>query len=121
MQRARRADEIRPAAARPDRRNHFIPDILPAFYPAEVDTAYLNAGKLRAIGMLQKAATMQLSRGQQGAHPTVSVTLINETGHKLPSGYPEGRRMWINVKAYDDGQNQVYESGAFDAGTDSTG
>jgi len=64
--------------------------------------------------MLQKAASMALATGQTGNQPTVTVTITNETGHKLPSGYPEGRRIWINVKAYDINNNLVYESGAYD-------
>lgn len=47
----------------------------------------------------------------------MDVEIINETGHKLPSGYPEGRRMWINVLAFDINDNLVYESGAYDYNT----
>ncbi len=95
--------------------NYFIPDILPAWFPGEVDSLRLNAGKQRVISMLQKAASMALAPAQAGNRPAVRVTITNETGHKLPSGYPEGRRIWINVKAYDIGNNLVYESGAYDA------
>jgi hypothetical protein len=97
--------------------NYFIPDVLPGFFPTEVDPLQLLAGKQRAIGMLEKAASMSLSSGQYGGNPSVTVALINETGHKLPSGYPEGRRMWINLKAYDEGSNLVYESGNYDEAT----
>jgi hypothetical protein len=45
------------------------------------------------------------------------VRVTNETAHKLPSGYPEGRRIWLNVKAYDAADNLVYESGAYDPAT----
>jgi hypothetical protein len=97
--------------------NYFIPDVLPAMFPTEVDSLRLNAGKQRVITMLQMAASMALAPGQIGNRPTVTVTITNETGHKLPSGYPEGRRIWINVKAYDNLDNLVYESGAYDAAT----
>jgi hypothetical protein len=43
--------------------------------------------------------------------------VTNQTGHKLPTGYPEGRRMWINVKFYDAGMTLVSESGAYDPAT----
>ena len=43
--------------------------------------------------------------------------VTNETAHKLPSGYPEGRRIWINVKAYETHGTLVYQSGAYDAAT----
>jgi len=97
--------------------NHFIPDVLPSLYPGEVDSLRLNAGKQRAISMLQNAASMALAPGQIGSRPTVTVTITNETAHKLPSGYPEGRHIWINVKAYNDNNDMVYESGAYDAAT----
>jgi cytochrome c553 len=97
--------------------NHFIPDVLPHFFPAEVDVAQLQAAKQRAIDMLQKAATMTLEAAVVGVNPTVRVAIMNETAHKLPSGYPEGRRIWLNVRAYDESDALVYESGAYDAST----
>ena len=45
----------------------------------------------------------------------VDVKVTNLTGHKLPTGYPEGRRMWLNVVATDDNSTEVFESGAYDA------
>ena len=49
--------------------------------------------------MLRGAASVTAS--QQGSALAVRVT--NLTAHKLLSGYPEGRRLWINVKWYDAG------------------
>lgn len=43
--------------------------------------------------------------------------VINQTGHRLPTGYPEGRRMWINVRFLDDFYNVVQEIGAYDPQT----
>ena len=45
--------------------------------------------------------------------PALSVTVTNNTGHKLPTGYSEGRVMWLEVIAEYDGQ-VVYSSGAWD-------
>ncbi len=93
--------------------NTFVPDIVSTYYPDEVDVAQLADAKARATGMIEKAATMTLTREDYG----VSVRVFNETGHKIPSGYPEGRRMWLNVKAYDGTGQQIYESGAYDFAT----
>ena len=93
--------------------NTFIPDLVAQLYPGEVNTAALDAGKQRALFMLQNAATLNLSVSNNIA--TVKVT--NNTGHKLPSGYPEGRRIWINLQAYDAAGNIIYESGAYDYAT----
>jgi hypothetical protein len=97
--------------------NHFIPDILADYFPGEVDQAALADGKARAIAMLQKAALLDVVETGAGGQRLVTVTVTNDTGHKLPSGYPEGRRIWLNVKAYDAGLQMVYESGAYDAAT----
>src|SRR5262249_52768649 len=37
--------------------------------------------------------------------------------HKLPTGYPEGRRTWLHVEARDATSTLVWESGAYDAAT----
>jgi hypothetical protein len=41
------------------------------------------------------------------------LTVVNLTGHKLITGYPEGRRMWLNVRWYDDQDVLVREDGAY--------
>lgn len=69
----------------------------------------LDAGKIRAREMLQSAASVAAS--QDGAALRVRVT--NLSAHKLISGYPEGRRMWINVKWYDATNALVAEHGAY--------
>ena len=97
--------------------NHFVPDILPDFYPDEVDPAQLQAARQRALDMLVKAATLTLLQVPGPGVPAIAVSVMNETGHKLPSGYPEGRRMWLNVRGYDAQDGLIYESGAYDPGT----
>lgn len=57
--------------------------------------------------MLQRAAELALS--VEGV--TLTVTITNNTGHKLPTGYAEGRRMWLQVKAFDGNDQVVYASG----------
>jgi hypothetical protein len=91
--------------------NTFIPTVLP-FHPAfgsEVDSTALQHGIAASTDNLRKAATV--SGTIAGGILTVRVT--NETGHKLPTGYPEGRRMWLHVRALDAGRNVVLESGRY--------
>jgi hypothetical protein len=47
----------------------------------------------------------------------LAVRIVNQTGHKLPSGYSEGRRMWINVRFFDVGHQQIGEVGSYDLAT----
>jgi len=81
----------------------------PVFGP-EVDAELLLEGAERNRDFLRKAATVTatITTGQ------LTVRVQNETGHKLPTGYPEGRRMWLHVRAYDEDRNVVFESGRYD-------
>jgi hypothetical protein len=69
----------------------------------------MQAAIVRSQNHLKSAAT--LSAAQAGA--TLQVRVTNLTGHKLISGYPEGRRMWLNVKWFDASNNLVSENGAY--------
>lgn len=93
----------------------WLPLLLAELYPGQVSAAAVTAGVARATLMLQNAADVALRDATNSAGFSVLVT--NNTGHKLPTGYPEGRRMWINVKFYDTATNQVGESAAYDSPT----
>jgi hypothetical protein len=86
--------------------------------PDEADSIGLSQPAIdqataRTITMLQNASDMTLT--QEGS--SIKVRVTNESGHKLPTGYPEGRRMWINVK-FTNAKNQVVaEHGAYDSST----
>ncbi len=69
----------------------------------------LDAGKLRAEGILKSAVS--LSANQVGNDLVVRTT--NLTGHKFISGYPEGRRAWINIKWYDSVDQLIKEDGEY--------
>jgi hypothetical protein len=69
----------------------------------------LSDGRARAQEALRSAAS--LSATQSGGSLLVRVT--NLTGHKLPSGYPEGRRMWLNVRWTDAVGTLLREDGAY--------
>jgi hypothetical protein len=100
--------------------NTFIPGLVASLFPSEVSSAALTSGVLRATYMLQNAATLEYDEPQvQADSILLRVKVTNETGHKLPSGYPEGRRIWLNVKVYDDAaqENLIFESGAYDFAT----
>jgi uncharacterized repeat protein (TIGR01451 family) len=81
------------------------------------EAAFLDGTVLRARAMLQKAATLTTTLEVSGTQKVATVRVINETGHKLPTGYPEGRRMWLNLRAYDSDGNLVYESGTYNPAT----
>jgi hypothetical protein len=58
---------------------------------SSTQVAALDAGILRAKEQLELAATLTVNDNGN------AVKIVNHTGHKLISGYPEGRRMWLKV------------------------
>jgi hypothetical protein len=91
----------------------WLPTVLAKLHPTQVPSNAAVAGVARATYMLENAAELGLA--DAGSQLQVSVT--NNCGHKLPTGYPEGRRMWLNVKFFDAANQPVGESGAYDAET----
>ncbi len=77
----------------------------------------LLLGSERAKRQLQLAATITDVAYAQSSG-TLSFRIQNNTGHKLISGFPEGRRMFVNIRAYRDSQ-LLYEVNPYDytAGT----
>ncbi|HWN10841.1 MAG TPA: VWA domain-containing protein [Pyrinomonadaceae bacterium] len=56
--------------------------------------SYADAS-VRTVATLQRAAELSATRQVDEA---LKVRVWNMTGHKLPTGYPEGRRMWLDVR-----------------------
>jgi hypothetical protein len=67
--------------------------------------AALEDGKTRAMKQLSEAVSLQVSGD-------VAV-VVNQTGHKAITGYPEGRRMWLNIKWHAGDGQLVAEEGAY--------
>jgi hypothetical protein len=70
-------------------------------------------GASRAKAVLESAASLSVKGN------VLKVT--NLTGHKLITGYPEGRRMWLNIKWYDSNKNLIREDGAYGLLVDTRG
>ncbi|MCK4999316.1 MAG: hypothetical protein KAS23_07270 [Anaerohalosphaera sp.] len=71
----------------------------------------MQKGVERARALLKTAAELALKiNGESKA----VLRITNMTGHKLPSGYPEGRRMWVNAKYYDAAGKLIGEIGQYD-------
>lgn len=78
-----------------------------------VSQSAIAAGRAAAVSMLQRAASLQLS----ATNPTLSVRIVNESGHKLPTGHIEGRRVWANVQFLSGSGALLKEHGAYDLAT----
>lgn len=66
------------------------------------DAEALLEGAARAEETLKRAAGIQGLTYDAGSG-SLSFSIVNYTGHKLPSGYPEGRRMFVSVVATNGG------------------
>ena len=71
-----------------------------------VQSDAIIAGQSRAQQQLNLAASLSVSGN--------TLRITNLTGHKLISGYPEGRRMWLNVRWYDSSNILLREDGKYD-------
>jgi hypothetical protein len=76
----------------------------------DIDQQALEMGKKRAAKLLKTAASLDLSFPTAGRG---ELRITNLTGHKLPTGYPEGRRMWVNVRFFDAGGKLLKEIGKY--------
>ncbi len=93
--------------------NTFVPDILRDFWATGIDSTLLAEGKQRAIQTLQSAANLEAVAYRTNDTVTASIQITNLTGHKLPTGYPEGRRMWLNIVGINNSGDTLFESGAY--------
>lgn len=107
---------------RPDLRGHQfagagaqVLDLIAAHTAGDpsVDQAAIARGRENSLAMLGKAASLELSV----ANSSLKVRVINESGHKLPTGHIEGRRVWVNVRLTDSWGNVVTEYGGYDDAT----
>jgi hypothetical protein len=64
-----------------------------------IDGPALLAGRNRALAELANAATLE-DVTYDALTGALALRIVNHTGHKLPTGYPEGRRMFLRVRAW---------------------
>ncbi|AQT69681.1 hypothetical protein STSP2_02876 [Anaerohalosphaera lusitana] len=74
--------------------------------------AKLKAGSDRALDQLGLAATIK-GVSYDPVSGALGFRVQNNTGHKLISGFPEGRRMFVNIRAYR-GEELLYEVNPYD-------
>jgi hypothetical protein len=65
----------------------------------------MNDGAVRARTNLETAGSLSVTGN--------TLKVVNLTGHKLISGYPEGRRMWLNIQWLDAQGSLLREDGAY--------
>ncbi len=84
--------------------------VIDIFGGDDIDADALKKGIQKTRGFLKTAAKLELSFSGDEA---VRLRITNLTGHKLPTGYIEGRRMWVNMKFMDAAGTVVKEIGQY--------
>jgi hypothetical protein len=100
--------------------NAWVPQVLKGEYPNLGRNAEYDATTAWAVEMLEAAATVEVSTAgfvQAGDELAIGVRVVNLSGHKLPTGYPEGRRMWLTVIVREESGAIIWNSGAWDPST----
>jgi len=100
--------------------NAWVPQVLAGEYPALGLASSFAATAAWATELLQAAATVEVTPtavAAAGGDLDVVVRVTNLSGHKLPTGYPEGRRMWLDIVLRDSGGTVLWQSGAWDPAT----
>lgn len=84
----------------------------------------LRAARTWVTESLARAASLEITEPssqrlslESGESASLAVRLTNLTGHKLPSGYPEGRRVYLELSITMDGQDKEIVSGRWDQAT----
>ncbi len=123
MPRERGRSAIDPAREREDVARHdlagvnvWMTHVLERLYPAEAaDYQYTRARILEVLSTAARIEIRGLPEEVDGdAALAFDVRVTNLSGHKLPSGYPDGRRMWLEVEARVDDAEAFFHSGAYD-------
>ena len=76
----------------------------------DLDRKALDLSKQRSHNLLKEAASLDLTFKKS---LSASLRITNKTGHKLPSGYEEGRRMWVNAVFLDASGRVLKEIGKY--------
>jgi hypothetical protein len=88
-------------------------NLLSGITPTDNGDALLAASERAEQQLLLAAAIKNLS--YRSGTGDLSFRVLNNTGHKLISGFPEGRRMFVAIRAYDDSDNLIFEVNPYDS------
>ncbi|MFA7487559.1 MAG: hypothetical protein WCY72_05665, partial [Lysobacteraceae bacterium] len=95
--------------------NAWIPQVLKGEYPYLYrDEAFDRTSAWATQMLAERTAQLETRATRSGSGLAVQVKVTNLAGHKLPTGYGEGRRMWLDVDVRDADGVSLWRNGAFD-------
>ena len=86
----------------------------------EKEAAERSRAMLRSAGVIDIISIPESVQTGQVVSVQVKVTNTG-TGHKLPTGFPEGREVWIDFQVTDKNDEQVYRLGQIEDGQTESG
>lgn len=105
--------------------NAWMPQVLKGEYGAALNREVaFDQTTAAARRMLSESAALALTK-QTYTAPTpmlagqliLQAKVTNLSGHKLPTGYAEGRQMWLEVVVRDGADTLLFQSGSYDDAT----
>ncbi len=101
--------------------NRFMTELLQNIYGSagtrEVSDTFFDTALAAMDALLPTSATLEVAAPSavdlEAGLADLTVTVTNKTGHKLPSGYSEGRVMWLEVTLHH-GDTLLTSSGLWD-------
>ena len=93
--------------------NSWVLSAIRTLYPDDMETGLsqmqVDSATARTYEMLERATDMETFE----SNGRLVVRIVNQSGHKFPTGYAEGRRAWINVTFLDSFGNPIDERGDY--------
>ena len=98
--------------------NAWVPALLKGEFPGLNRADAFDSTMAWARRMLsERSALVETRASRSGGTLTATVRVTNLAGHKLPTGYAEGRRMWLTLEVRDAGNALLWSNGAWDPAT----
>jgi cytochrome c554/c'-like protein len=94
--------------------NVMVLSMMRDLFPDEAEDLDQKQDQTRAL--LGTALSIGIKTERAGDKHEIAVAVSNNTGHKLPTGYPS-RRIWLHFTAKDAAGGTVFESGAWERAT----
>ncbi len=98
--------------------NLFLLDSVALLFPELDIQNQLQNGSLRIRQMMASAAHLELidppASARKGELLALTLRVVNDSGHKLPTGYPQGRRVFLSARS----QALGFDRGSYDPLTD---
>ena len=97
--------------------NSWVLRAVRSLYPDDAATGLSALSVDKAILANERMLALASDMSLVADATDLTVRITNMSGHKLPTGYAEGRRMWLNVRFLDAAGGLIAERGAYDTGT----